>query len=107
MERMKLLHAIVEHEQQARKAYAEAASERDGLEENLRAEFAALREEAFAAADAELAALAESERAHAEEQILQQEEKQKQSLSAASRWFQENHDAAVQRVFSLVVESDV
>ena len=107
MKSMEILHSIVETEQKARGAYEDALRRQDSYDDYIEAQKQALREKAYAEADAKLEALEKAERERADRDILRQEARQGQEFARANLFYQQNRSSFVDRMFELVVESDV
>lgn len=102
-----ILHAIVEQEQLARRGYDTACEKVNGYDEYIAEKRSELRSEIFSAADKKLETLEAGETAAAESRLQAMEEKQEQDFAAANRWYQKHRDEFVERLFSMVVNSDV
>lgn len=102
-----ILHVIVECEQQARRVYDEACEKENGYDDYLTRKREELRSAAFAEADEKLAALDAEETAAASGKIAAMEKKQEQDYASANRWYQDNREGFISRLFDMVVNSDV
>ncbi len=102
-----ILHAIVEREQQARQSYDAACEKVRGYDDYIARKREELRQAAFAEADEKLAALEAEETAAASAKISEMELKQEQDYAGANRWYQDNREEFISRVFDMVVNSDV
>lgn len=102
-----ILHAIVEQEHLARRGYDEVCQKVDGYDDYIAQKREQMRSDVFAAADERLSALEAEETAKTGRQLEAMEEKQSQDFAYANRWYQNHRDEFVERVFSMVVNSDV
>ncbi len=102
-----ILHAIVGSEHQARLDYEQALEKVNGYDEYMAGESEKLRKAAFSEADEKLAQLEAGEIAAADAKISEMDERQKQELESANRWYLNNREGFIDRVFDMVVNSDV
>lgn len=102
-----ILHVIVEREQQARRNFDEACEKENGYDAYLARKREELRTAAFAEADEKLAALDAEESAAASGKIAAMEQKQEQDYASANKWYQDNREEFISRLFDMVVNSDV
>ena len=102
-----ILHVIVEQEQQARLVYDSAHEKESGYDDYLARKREELRSAAFAQADEKLAALEAEVSASANEKIAAMEQKQEQDYASANKWYRDNRDEFISRVFDMVVNSNV
>lgn len=103
---MEILSKIVEAEVNAKAVFEEAVTLKDGFDNYVNEQIETLRKQYFDSAEKEIAEAAKREKARADTEISELDEKFQKELSALKTLFENEREEVVEKIFGLAVAAD-